>query len=857
MKNILALFIFLMVGSSIPAQIILKGKVVDEESGKPLSLVQISVQPGSSGSITDSSGTFVVNTSVKKGVIQFQTMGYQPLKRKFHIKNGKDFFIGEIDMKRSPYVLEEVKINAGIADKNRSPITLAEIESRAIKTKLGDRPLPMIFNTIPGVYSSRVGGGTGDARLTIRGFKQENVAILINGIPVNGEENGLVYWSNWQGLADAAASIQIQKGPGVTNMASNAVGGSINIITSQPHETKSGLISAGITAYGNYKILTALNTGKMKNGWSLSFLGHHESGPGWVDATYVNSWAYYLNATKTINKHHKVNITFLGSPQKHGQRTLKLTKKEVDLHGYLFNKDWGGYNGRIKNASENFYHKPFLSVNHYWNIDKNKSLVTNYYISYGNGGGLWSESFQYAPSIFSYRNPSGQIDWPLIYENNASHQDEYILENGDTVQGFSKNVQTKFLASHIVTGLITTYQQHINDTWTFKSGVNYKYFNSYLREEIEDLLGGNFFIEDYAWAVEGCGGRDQIKGRGDIIRVDNNSIINFLGAYAQLLFRQKKLNGYFSLNGNSHFYKRIDRFNYLHNTHSELVTKPGLDLRTGIAYLPSKEHKIYLNGSYFNKAPYFKFVFGNFNNTPVHQLKNEKVLTAETGYVYNNDFLRFSTAVYVTSWNNVSMLSNEYIQLEDNQQTRAMVNGLNALHYGFESELIYRFNNGWKLTAFASVGDYRWKNDVHATLFNDNNIPVDTVNVYAKNLRVGGTAQQQAGASFYFDLFKVINIQAEWIYYGKIFADFDPVNRNLSEDRTQPYEFPSYHMVNLYLNTPFRIGKKTASLDLGFYNLLNNHFIEMGEDGPDHTIQSFKGFWNPGFTFQTKLNFYF
>jgi hypothetical protein len=47
MKNILALFIFLMVGSSIPAQIILKGKVVDEESGKPLSLVQISVQPGS------------------------------------------------------------------------------------------------------------------------------------------------------------------------------------------------------------------------------------------------------------------------------------------------------------------------------------------------------------------------------------------------------------------------------------------------------------------------------------------------------------------------------------------------------------------------------------------------------------------------------------------------------------------------------------------------------------------------------------------------------------------------------------------------------------------------------------------
>ena len=35
---------------------------------------------------------------------------------------------------------------------------------------------------------------------------------MINGIPVNDMENGWVYWSNWDGVADATTSIQLQKG---------------------------------------------------------------------------------------------------------------------------------------------------------------------------------------------------------------------------------------------------------------------------------------------------------------------------------------------------------------------------------------------------------------------------------------------------------------------------------------------------------------------------------------------------------------------------------------------------------------------------------------------------------------------
>jgi outer membrane receptor for ferrienterochelin and colicin len=59
-----------------------------------------------------------------------------------------------------------------------------------------------ILANTPSVYVTKQGGGFGDARINIRGFDQRNIAVMINGVPVNDMENGAVYWSNWAGLSD-------------------------------------------------------------------------------------------------------------------------------------------------------------------------------------------------------------------------------------------------------------------------------------------------------------------------------------------------------------------------------------------------------------------------------------------------------------------------------------------------------------------------------------------------------------------------------------------------------------------------------------------------------------------------------
>ena len=112
------------------------------------------------------------------------------------------------------------------------------------------------MNLVPSVYATNQGGGAGDARINVRGFNQRNVAVMINGIPVNDMENGWVYWSNWDGVADVTSSIQMQKGLSAQNLATPSIGGSMNIVTDAAALERGGSFKQEVGAWGFLKIYT-------------------------------------------------------------------------------------------------------------------------------------------------------------------------------------------------------------------------------------------------------------------------------------------------------------------------------------------------------------------------------------------------------------------------------------------------------------------------------------------------------------------------------------------------------------------------------------------------------------------------
>ena len=855
-KKVKLLIVILIVSTTTFSQSTIQGIILNQQTLQPIQYVNIKVEGNNNGATSAGDGYFEIKTTNPKTNLVLTSIGYK--KKTLNLKSHKKLIdIGQIYLQPIPYPLDEILINAGLSNTKELPVSISTITALEIETKLGDRPLPLIMRTTPGVFSVKDGGGSGDAKLSIRGFNQENVGLLLNGIPINGQENGLVYWSNWLGLSTTAAEIQIQKGPGLTNASISAIGGSVNIITRNAQKQKSTSIKFGISSFGNLLTSIAINSGTMSSGWCTSIMLSYGSGPGYVDATSVKSYSYFFTAQKNLNDNHKLTITLLGAPQTHEQQTIRLSSNEIEIHGVVYNKDWGSYNGQIKNASVNFYHKPFLSINDDYKINDKNTLSTSIYFSIGYGGGRWSESFNYAPSIFTYRNYSGQINWDQIYENNATHEGSYTLENGETVRGYSLNVQTNYIASHIQTGLVSNFEHKINDNLALLTGLHYRYFNSYVREEIDELLGGEFFIEDYAWSLAGVANRNQIKSVGDIIHVDNNSIINFVNTYLQLVYNKNKINAFVSANANNNWYQRVDRFNYITNTKSETVLKPGWDLRAGFLYKLNEHNSIYINAAAISRAPYFKYVFGNYTNVVVQNLNNETIQTIEIGYKLNRNKITSNINTYYTKRQNVSTLSNEYIQLENNMQTRAMINGLNALHLGLEFDFKYSLGQNTNIGAMLAVGNFTWQNNVSARLFNDNNVVVDTVNVYAKGLFIGGTAQQQYGLFADFALLKTIFLKAELLYFSSLYSNFDATSRNNPNDISQPFQLPSYGIINTYISIPFAINKYHGNAQISIFNLLNKKYIVLGQDGSDHNLETFRGFWSFGrnFTFSVKFSF--
>ncbi len=854
MKRLMLALAFFSSSLNTNGQQLINGKVYHQITNEPLPFVNISNGNPNQGTSTNLMGQFTIQIDSLNQTLFISHIGFKAAEINVAQKNTADLKIG---LEPAEINLQEVSILAEVAQERYNPLSFNQIDAQTISSRLGDRTLPEILERTPGVYGSRNGGGSGDASLSIRGFKQENIAVLLNGVPINGAENGLIYWNNWLGLSEATAGLQIQRGIGASKVALNSVGGTVNIITSQAFPMQQGFASSNTTSYGNQKFTFGYQTGQLENGWSLSFLGSRLSGQGYVDATYVDAWAYFFSASKTFAKNQRIVITLLGGPERHGQRSLKLSQNEVDRHGIKFNKDWGSYNGKINNASENFYHKPHLSVNHYLNLSEKVYLNNAVYLSPGWGGGKWNDSFQYGPTVFDFRNPSGQIDWSSIYQYNANNSDTFQLANGNNVGGYSKLVQTHFLASHFWGGLMSTAEIKPAKNHKIITGIHYRYFQSSLKQKVDDLLGGSFYIDDYSWSLAGVANRDQIKMPGDVIRVNNGALLHHTSLFAQWEFETGLFTFFAGGTISDNRYRRHDSYNYPDNKWSEWVTLPGFDLKGGVNFNINMQQRIYINGGHYSKAPYYKFVFGNNTNTPVTEINNEKVSTLEMGYGFRNNTLHLGLNAYYTFWQDVSFLNNEYIQLENQLQSRAMVQGLNALHKGVEFEGSIRVSKQIRIGSYLSIGNWQWKNDVEAVLFNNLDVAVDTVSVFADGLTVGGQPQLQAAAYFDARLFDLFDFKVDLTYYDKHYADFAPDGRQNPDDKVQSYQIPAYALLNVHLGTQLIIGKFPLSIYLNGNNITNQAYILKGEDGANHDRESFRGFWGFGRTYDLGMKLHF
>lgn len=737
--------------------------------------------------------------------------------------------------------LQEVTVTNNFVRRDYSPLRVTTISSQDIKARSTRRTFPEMMQGTPGLFATAETGSYGDAKLNIRGFKQENIGVLLNGIPIQGLTSGSMYWSNWMGLQDATFALQLQKGIGANMLTDCAMGGSVNIQTINSNLDPRTEFSLSAQQYGLFKGTLTYQSGELPNGWSVSTALSYTKGDGYVQQTGVEVFSYMLTVAKRINSNHTLMFTALGSPEEHDQRNTKLTAAEVAKYGNDYNKNWGYLNGKAFSLSRNHYHKPYFTLQHIMSTER-LNMRNSVYMALANGGGRWNES--QAKSIAKYQTAEGLIDFDGVLADNLTWSGaDAHPEYGKSAQ----NIITDYQSGHIQAGAISSMDYRLSEAWKLGAGLQYQYYRTYEQEEILDLLGADYWYEDYGKrALCGANGRSSIKRVGDMIRRDNGRKTHMFSAYLSAEYSTEKLTATMGASLFQGNYQRRDHYNYVDGKdYSDWAHGVGFGLKAGLLYNVTRNTAFYANLGYNSRLPYANVYFASGTLEITKDVKNETNLMAELGYRQKWHGGSLELGGYIARWGNKTLQSAAYRQ-QDADAVKYQITGLNALHMGIEFNIHQQFSRWLSASFFASLANWKWKNDVSATIYDVNTDQVQgTVNVYADGLHVGDAPQTQLGGSLRAQIPGGLYASLEWQMNGRMYADFEPSSRTNPDDRSDAYRIPTYHVLNGGLGWKGNINSRTAiEIFVNGTNLTNASYLERATDGAKHDLQSVTGFWS-------------
>lgn len=866
----------LISSSAIFAQTKLTGKVVDE-TNQPLPGASLVVKGTKTGASTDFDGNFTLETTVAKGTLQVSFMGYETSSVSF----SGNVNLGTIVINPSAETLSEIVITqVSFAIDRKTPVAVSTISASLIENKLGTQEFPEILKSTPGIYATKQGGGYGDSRVNLRGFESANIAVMINGVPVNDMEWGGVYWSNWAGLSDVTRSMQVQRGLGASKIAAPSLGGSINIVTKSTDAKEGGSVSYSLGNDGYNKQALSYSTGLTEKNWAVSVLAAKTSGNGYIQGTEFEAYNYFINISKKINDSHELSFTAFGAPQWHNQRNnadrLLISEWQKQPLKYKYNASYGfDMNGQRKVSSLNVYHKPQISLNHLWTINEKSNLSTALYVSIGDGSGTSGQGYSSADRTNWYgasngvpntvlRDADGTFDYAGVYDLNQTS------ENG-SLMAMSKSIN-----QHKWYGALSTYSTKIGNEIDFYGGLDLRYYKGIHTNEITDLYGGDFFIDKTdrpllssdAWKTNKL-------GVGDVVYRDYDGIVFNQGVFMQAEFNKDALSSFVSLAGSNTSYSRVDRFYYdSDKSDSETISFLGFSAKGGANYNLDDNHNVFANVGTISRAPFFSggaFIQSTTSNVTNSNAVNEKAFSYELGYGYRSANFSANLNLYSTEWKDKTIVRS----INSNSPESLVVNmeGVDALHQGVELDFRYKLED-LTITGMVSIGDWNWKNDASGYLYNRNGQPTDEdgvivdllspdhakIDINIAGIHVGNSAQTTAALGVQYEIGDSFNIGVDGNYFGRNYANYNISSVGSSLNPTtfaQPWEIPDATTFDLNLSYKFKIGALDSRLSVNVQNALNTEYIADASDGTNHDWQTSPVFYGFGRTFSTSLKIKF
>ncbi|MFT3738419.1 MAG: carboxypeptidase-like regulatory domain-containing protein [Breznakibacter sp.] len=900
----IALFLLLPLGMF--AQVNVTGTLVDKETSEPLVGAAVVIDGTTTGTTTGVDGSFKLQVEGKSTTLLFKYVGYKDRKQTFDASSKSA--LGVIEIEPDAIGLGEVAVTASIGIQRKTPVAMSTLTPRLIEEKLGTQEFPEVLKATPGVYATKNGGGYGDSKINMRGFQSANVAVMINGVPMNDMEWGGVYWSNWAGLSDVTRSMQTQRGLGASKVSAPSVGGSINIVTNSLEAKKGGSISYAMGNDGYNKLLFNVSSGMNEKGWAFTILGGKTWGDGYIQGTEFEGYNYFLNVSKKINDAHQISFTAFGAPQWHYQRSQydgltvagwqQVKNYMKDDSPYKYNPTFGyGLNGERKTSAFNEYHKPQISLNHQWQINDKSSLNTALYTSIGRGSGY---SGQVANSLYSsywYGANNGVLntitttaeDGSAIYFRNADGTyayDQIYKFNAASTSG-SQMAMSKSINNHNWIGLLSTYTSNFAQYFDVYVGADLRYYKGQHTNELIDLYGGSYYIDRYRKNVSAGNkaeaGTDAFNNKklqvGDVIYRDYDGYVLQEGGFGQVEFNYDNLSAFASGSLSNTSYWRYDRFYYdKDNAKSETLNFLGYTVKGGANYNIDDHHNVFANVGYISRAPFFSggaFLNSTVSNVTNPNAVNEKIFSVEVGYGFKADWLTANVNAYRTLWMDKTMTRS----YDMSNGVRASINmeGVDALHQGVELELVATPLSWLELNGMFSYGDWIWNSNTVGYFYDDGGQPLNaqggiasgpgasdhtSMKLNLKDVKVGGSAQTTAALGAKIKMSRDLRVGLDYNLFARNYADWSFSSSDLIPEGEKtydsPWRIPSAGIFDLFASYSFSLGHTRANISTNVNNLFDQMYIADAYDGGNHDWgTAYRVFYGFGRTYNVRLKINF
>ncbi len=881
------------------------GTVLDSETGEPLIGASVLLEGTNQGVATDFDGMFEL-TDVEKGEqsLLISYTGYSELRQAVTVADGSND-LGKVMLNVNAVGLAEVNVIASIAVDRKTPVAVTTIKGETVEALVGNQEYPEILRKTPSIYVTKQGGGFGDARINVRGFDQNNIAVMINGIPVNDMENGWVYWSNWAGLSDVTSSLQVQRGLGATKLAVPSVGGSINIITNAADFKKGGNVSIGLGNDGFQKYGVMLSSGKTEKGFAATAQFTHTRGDGYVDGTAFRAYSYFLSLSQDITDNSSISFSVVGAPQWHHQRLSNRFDRlnvgnfleddtdydgsegvaQEDRYGRRFNTTWGMLDGKEFNWRRNFYHKPKAFLNHYWTINDKTSLKTSAYVSLGRGGGTGPRGrIQVDTSgarIFDsfsglgagIHDANGQVRFDDLVAYNQG-QEVAGFGDADSNSGFTTSSGDGFIRrasmnSHNWYGALSTLTHDLNSKLTLTAGLDLRYYKGIHYRRLENLLGNQFYlsraddnnpaneITDESAAEFGNFSDNSYKDGNNVLNYWNDGLVNWTGLFAQVEYSDDKISAFLSGNVSNQGFKRIDYFNYLDSDparETDWQNFLGGNVKAGVNYNIDDNNNVFFNTGFISKQPLFDNVFINFVNEVNETVENQNITAFEAGYGYRSGVFNAKFNAYFTKWTNRQF--DETVQ-NDLSQDILFNYTVDQTHTGIELEFDYTPIRTLTFRGMLSVGNWVYSDDFVARGNNvDTQTPEGEFTIFGKDLRVGDAAQTTLSLGANYEIVRGFNVYADYYLADNLYANFDVTDSDFRNPNPEVVKIPSYSLVDAGLSYKFPLADYDVTFRFNVNNLFDTWYIsELFTNNTDDLLSNrgFVGFgrtWNAGLKFR-------